>query len=66
MKDVTSKAAQAAVGYRKHRRKAGKRMTNKGSRQLAKAAVAKAAHENLDRGCHTGPPLHTLAGGHDE
>ena len=44
MKDVTSKAAQAAVGYRKHRRKAGKRMTNKGSRKLAMAALAKADH----------------------
>ena len=44
MKDVTSKAAQAAVGYRKHRRKAGKRMTNTGARKLAKAALAKADH----------------------
>jgi len=44
MKDVTSAKAHAAVGYRKHKRKAGKRMANKASRKLAKAAVAKADH----------------------
>ena len=44
MKDVTSKAAQAAVGYKKHKRPYGKKLANKGSRKLAKAALAKADH----------------------
>lgn len=44
MKDETSAKAHAAVGYRKHKRKAGKRMANKGSRKIAKATLAKATN----------------------
>lgn len=39
----TSKAAQAAVGYRKHKRPYGKRMANKATRKIAKQAI-KADH----------------------
>jgi len=41
MKEETSAKAHAAVGYHKHKRKVGKRMTNKGSRKIAKAKIAK-------------------------
>ena len=40
MKDVTSKAAQAAVGYKKHKRKAGKKIANKGSRKSPTGKIA--------------------------
>lgn len=41
MKDVTSAKAHAAVGYHKHKRKAGKKLVNKGSRKIAKGKIAK-------------------------
>jgi hypothetical protein len=41
VKDETSKAAQAAVGYHKHKRPHGKKLANKGSRKIAKGKIAK-------------------------
>ena len=41
VKDETSKASRASVGWRKHKRKDGKRMTNKSSRKIAKTKLAR-------------------------
>ena len=38
-KDIISKKAASAVGYKKHKRRAGKKMANKSSRKIAKAAI---------------------------
>lgn len=41
MKDETSNKSMAATGHHKHKRKAGKRQANKGSRQVAKSKIGK-------------------------
>jgi|TARA_B100001094_G_C17796994_1_gene607234 hypothetical protein len=44
MKDETSKKSMAATGYHKHKRKAGKRQANKGSRKIAKGNIGKGTY----------------------
>jgi hypothetical protein len=41
-KDIISKKAHSAVGNKKHKRPFGKKMANKSSRRIAKAAIAQA------------------------